>query len=94
MDTDTDVNQSYSPLNKKTTILFASGMYTGLTRIAAQRHSSVGELVREACRIQYGLSSNAERLAMLDELAALNLPVGSVEDMELESLPTVVELLP
>ena len=79
-------------LTKKTTILFSPGMYNRLTRIAEQRHSSVGELVREACRAQYGLSTRAERLAIVDELACLSLPVGSPEEMERESVPAVEPL--
>ena len=79
-------------VTKKTTILFSPNLYNRLTRIAEQRHSSVGELVREACRAQYGLSTQAERLAIVQELSRLSLPVRSVEEMERESVPAVEPL--
>ena len=89
---DIRVVPSVEVLTKKTTILFSPGMYSRLARLAEQRHSSVGELVREACRAQYGLSTQAERLAIVDELARLSLPAGTVEEMERESVPAVEPL--
>ena len=74
-------------LTKKTTILFPPDLYQRLASLADQRHSSVGELVREACRVQYSLTSRADRLALVDRLGALSLPVGTVEEMERESVP-------
>jgi hypothetical protein len=50
-------------------------------------HSSVGELVRAACRVQYGFVNQRERLSAVAELAGLSLPVGSVTLMERESVP-------
>ena len=76
-------------LTKKTTILFPPDLYQRLASLADQRHSSVGELVREACRAQYSLTSRADRLAFVDRLGALSLPVGTVEEMERESVPAV-----
>ena len=76
-----------SGLTKKTTILFTPDLFDRLAKLASQRHSSVGELVREACRAQYFLSKRAERLAFVDELASLSLPVGTPREMELESTP-------
>lgn len=76
-------------LTKKTTILFPPDLYQRLASLADQRHSSVGELVREACRAQYSLTSRADRLALVDRLGALSLPVGTVEEMERESVPAV-----
>lgn len=73
-------------LSKKTTILFPPDLYQRLASLADQRHSSVGELVREACRSQYSLNSRADRLALVDRLGALSLPVGTVEEMERESV--------
>jgi len=40
-------------LTKKTTILFSPDLYDRLARLAKQRRTSVGELVREACRAQF-----------------------------------------
>ena len=82
-----------SGLIKKTTILFAPDMYDCLAKLASQRNSSVGELVREACRVQYFLSNRAERLSLVDELASLALPVGTPSEMERESVPSA-ETLP
>lgn len=82
----------HTALIKKTTILFTPDLYNRLTRLAAQRHSSVGELVREACRKQYSLSTRGERLALVDELASFSLPVGTPEEMERESVPAVEPL--
>jgi hypothetical protein len=79
-------------LVKKTTILFSPDLYEQLTRLAKQRDTSMGELVRSACRIQYGLSTREERLAAVKELASLNLPVSTPEQMERESEPTVEPL--
>ena len=76
----------YMELSKKTTILFPPDLYQRLASLADQRHSSVGELVRAACRAQYSLSSRADRLALVDRLGALSLPVGTVEEMERESV--------
>ena len=76
-------------LTKKTTILFPPDLYQRLASLADQRHSSVGALVREACRAQYSLTSRADRLALVDRLGALSLPVGTVEEMERESVPAV-----
>ena len=80
-------------LIKKTTILFPPDLYDQLARLAKQRETSVGALVRDACRSQYGLSTQAARLSAVAALASLSLPVGSPEEMERESVP-VVEPLP
>jgi len=79
-------------LTKKTTILFPPELYDRLAKLAEKRHSSVGELVREACRIQYSLVSLKDRLSLVDRLGALQLPVGTQEEMERESVPFPVEL--
>ena len=76
-------------LSKKTTILFPPQLYQRLASLADQRHTSVGELVREACRAHYSLTSRADRLALVERLGALTLPVGTVEEMERESVPAV-----
>ncbi len=79
-------------LTKKTTISFPPDLYIRLASLAAQRNSSVGELVREACRVQYSLTSRAERHSLVDRLAALSLPVGTVEEMKRESVPAIEPL--
>ncbi len=80
-------------LSKKTTILFSPDLHERLVRLAAQRNTSIGELVRTAVEQQYGLVSRKERLEAVAALSELNLPVGSVEEMEQESVPTPEEIL-
>ncbi len=74
-------------LVKKTTILFPPDLYQQLATLARDRRSSVGELVRTACRAQYGLANRQERLSAVAELAGMALPVGSARQMERESVP-------
>jgi hypothetical protein len=38
--------------------------------------ASLGELIRQACERQYGLADRQSRLAAVDALEALRLPVG------------------
>jgi hypothetical protein len=83
---------AHMELSKKTTILFPPDLYDQLASLAAQRQSSVGELVREACRSQYSFSSRAERMALIEQMAALSLPVGTPEEMERESVSEVEPL--
>lgn len=79
-------------LTKKTTILFPPELYARLASLAEQRHSSVGHLVREACRGQYSLISLEDRLSLVERLGALQLPVGTEEEMEWESMAPVESL--
>lgn len=81
-------------LSKKTTILFTPELHEQLTRLAEERGTSLGELVREACETQYGLVAAGERLEAVAALAALELPVGSPAEMEHESIPRPDDLLP
>ena len=79
-------------LAKKTTILFPPDLYDQLARLAKQRETSVGELVRSACRKHYALLTKEARLAAVRELAGMDLPVGTPEEMERESVPGVEPL--
>jgi hypothetical protein len=81
-------------LSKKTTILFPPDLHEELVRLSRARGCSLGALVRDAVRQQYGLATREERMAAADRLAALSLPVGSVEEMIRESVPSADELLP
>ncbi len=81
-------------LSKKTTILLSPELHERLSRLAELRGTSLGALVREACEEQYGLRPPEERLAAVEELAELDLPVGTPEEMERESVPDPDDLLP
>lgn len=81
-------------LTKKTTILFPPELHARLARLAEQKGTSLGELVRSACEKQYGLASRRERLAAVEALAALDLPVGTPEQMARESVPAPRDLVP
>ena len=81
-------------LSKKTTLLFPPDLYRDLTRLARQRQVSVGELVRRACEVQYGIVSRESRLAAVKELEAMSLPVGEPEQLKRESVPDPEHLLP
>jgi hypothetical protein len=77
----------YMELTKKTTILFSTELYDDLASLARQRHLSVGELIREACRSQYFLTTRQERLSIVAKMAAMSLPVGTPEEIERELVP-------
>ena len=62
-------------LSKKTTILLSPVLHRRLTRLAALRQTSIGELVRTACERQYGLAGDEDRLAAARALAEFRLPV-------------------
>ncbi len=73
-------------LSKKTTILFRPEMHKCLVKLAASRGMSLGDLVRSACEREYDLASREERLDAVGVLAGLHLPVGTPDEMALESV--------
>jgi hypothetical protein len=81
-------------LSKKTTILFPPDLHDRLVRLAAQRGTSLGGLVREACEAQYGGVPEEERIDAVRELATLSLPVATPQVLERESVPRPEDLLP
>jgi hypothetical protein len=81
-------------LSKKTTILLSPALHRRLSQLAAQRRTSIGELVRTACERQYGLLADEDRLAAARALAAFRLPVADVRTMKEESVPRPDEPLP
>jgi hypothetical protein len=81
-------------LTKKTTILFSAELHRRLSRLAASRGVSLGELVREACESRYGVVGTASRREAASALAGLALPIGEPDAMKRESVPAPDELLP
>jgi len=81
-------------LSKKTTILFSPELHRRLSRLAARRGTSLGELVREACELQYAVVGSDARLEAVGALAGLRLPVDTPARMKRESQPDPDALLP
>lgn len=81
-------------LTKKTTILFSPELHRRLTDLAARRGRSLGDLVREACELQYGITGGMEQQAAVAALARLTLPVADPATMKRESVPDPDGLLP
>jgi hypothetical protein len=80
-------------LSKKTTILLPPDLHESLARRAEREGTSLGELVRRACRIEYGLRSREDRRRALEELVSLRLPVGAPDQMKRESVPAPEDLM-
>jgi len=81
-------------LSKKTTILLSPELHRRLSRLAERRGVSLGQLVREACEVQYGVAGSSSRSEAVQALAALDLPVGTPEQLKRESQPEPGALLP
>jgi len=81
-------------LTKKTTILLQPELHERLTRLAEQRRTSIGALIRTACERLYGLGGSPERMGAVRSLAGMELPVGSPAEMKRESVPSPADLLP
>ena len=61
-------------LTKKTTILLQPELHRRLTRLADQRGTSLGELMRSACERQYGIGGSEGRIQAARAIGALELP--------------------
>jgi hypothetical protein len=81
-------------LTKKTIVLFPPELHRRLTRVAAERHTSLADLVRRACEREYGAPSREEKLAAVQRLTSLRLPVSSPARMKRESVADPWELAP
>ena len=81
-------------LTKKTTILFSPELHGRLSQLAAQRGTSLGELVRTACERHYALPSREEKLAAVRKLTALRLPVAHPRRMKQQAVPRPEEIAP
>jgi hypothetical protein len=86
--------EAHMELTKKTTILFPPDLHERLSRLAEQQGTSLGDLVRKACEIQFGLVSAETRLEAVRQLAAMSLPLGDPGAMKRESVPRAEDLLP
>jgi hypothetical protein len=89
-----DMDMDMETLSKKTTILFPPGLHQRLSRLAGQKGTSLGELVRSACEHEYGAAPAEEKLAAVRRMAGLALPVASVRRMKRESVPGAERLAP
>ena len=81
-------------LTKKTTILLQPDLHRRLTRLAAQRGTSLGELMRRACEKQYGIGGSEERIRAARAIGTLELPVCEPAQMKRESQPQPGDFLP
>lgn len=81
-------------LTKKTTILFPPQLHQRLSRLAEQKGTSLGDLVRSACEREYGAAPAEEKLAAVRRMVGLALPVASVRRMKRESVPDAQSLAP
>jgi predicted DNA-binding protein len=79
---------------QETTILLTPSLHQRLTRLARQRGTSMGQLIRRAVEAQHGLVEPDERLAAVAALAALSLPVDTPAAMKAESIPYDGEPVP
>jgi hypothetical protein len=69
-------------MTKKTTILFPPKLYEDLERVAKEQGRSVGELVRDATEIQYGVGGVAARLRAVELMSKLETPIAEPEELE------------
>lgn len=81
-------------LSKKTMVLFPPELHERLTQVAAERQTSLGELVRRACEKEYGEVSREQKRAALKRITCLRLPVGDPRRMKRESVPDAGTLAP
>ncbi|MBL7073998.1 hypothetical protein ISS37_02000 [candidate division KSB1 bacterium] len=71
-----------STLDKKTTILFSPSLFKCLEALAKVKRTSIGNLIREAVKRQYGLLEENERLKAVKALGEINAPVKEWAEME------------
>lgn len=79
---------------KKTTILLSPTLHRRPAKLASQRRTSIGELVRTACERQYGMADDENRVAVARALAEFRLPAAEVATMKRESVPDLDQPLP
>ena len=73
-------------LSARVQVLFEPAQVARLQAIAEREGRSVGALIREAVERTYLDRDRAERVAAVDQMARLSLPVADWEQMERESV--------
>lgn len=68
---------------KRTQVLLSEEQYERLTREARARGESMGSLIREAVDRAYD-DDRERKLKLVEEIAAMNLPVSDWDEMEEE----------
>ena len=68
---------------KRTQVLLSEEQYERLTREARSRGESMGSLIREAVDRAYD-DDRERKLKLVEEIAAMNLPVSDWDEMEEE----------
>ena len=69
-------------LSKKTTILFPPDLFAALEKIAKEKKTSVGDLVRTAVKEQYQINSKASKMAIFDKMMKAEFPVWEWQEIE------------
>jgi predicted DNA-binding protein len=64
-------------LTRRLSVLLSPDLYERTERMASQTGRSLGDLVREALERLLNEQSESGRLAAVERLASLNLPVGT-----------------
>ena len=77
--------RAHMPL-KKATLLFEEDIYEKLREKSLIDNVSIGELVREAVSVYYGIKNTEDKLEALNKLKSMKLPVGSPELIEQQIL--------
>jgi hypothetical protein len=73
-------------LSARVQVLFDPAQVSRLQRIAESEGKSVGALIRDAVERTYLEGDRAERLAAVERMGAMALPVADWEQMERESV--------
>ena len=73
-------------LTKKTTILFSPDLYRQLSALAEASKTSVAHLIRQAVVQQYLLADRHKRVAAVEALGKMRLPVADWQTMEQETI--------
>ena len=73
-----------SQLTRRIEVLFPQDLAEHLRQIAEREGRSVGTLVRDAVAEKYAIPSQSEKLNAVENLYALQAPVGEWNEMERE----------